>query len=378
MKKIALLILVFTSILFSSEFVDITLKEYVKIVSKQKNISIIIDDNIDSNYSIYLSSALDEAIYFDILETILRKHNMILKFNKNHYYITKKTIKTSIKNKVFTYKFQYLNDEEIQGLMEIYNYKFKYVKNLKSVFVDCSFKDFNDLVDVFKEYDLLPNQKKLKITILDTNITKVKEYGFDNKLAIKSDSNDSFFFNLLAFPFTASNILPNTQKTSFTSFIKFMNSKNFTKILSSPTISIFDNKKSLFEVVKNIPYETGKTVSNDDITKTTTSIEYKDVGLKLEVTPIINDTNTFIDLSLTIENILDNSKTPITSKRHFKQYVSLNAGEVFVLNGINQTETFNSNSKTPYLSDISFLGWLFKNETEDIKTSNLTILLELN
>jgi general secretion pathway protein D len=157
-----------------------------------------------------------------------------------------------------------------------------------------------------------------------------------------------------------------------------MNSKNITDIVSSPTVSIFDGKKTVFEVVKNIPFKTGQTVSNDNITKTTTSIDYKDVGLKLEVLPIINKNQAFLDLSLTIENILDKSDTPVTSKRHFKQYVSLNVGETFVLNGINQTESYTDDFKTPFLSDIPYIGWLFKNEYEDIKTSNLTVLLELD
>lgn len=377
MKKICLLVLIYINTVLASEFIDIPLKEYIKIVSKQQNISIVIDKNIDSNYSIFLSSSLDESVYFDILETILRKNNMILKFNKNHYYIAKKTKRTSLKNKVFSYKFHYLNEEDINGLMSIYNYKYKYIKSLKSIFIDCSVRDYNKLIKVFNEYDLIPNQKKLKITILDTNLTKLKEYGFNNTLNIASSENSSLFFNFLAFPFSSTNILPDLKRSNFTTFIKFMNSKNFTKILSSPTITIFDNKKSLFEVVKNIPYKTGETVSNDTITKTTTSISYKDVGLKLEVLPIINNDQAFLDLTLTIENILDKSDTPVTSKRHFKQYVSLNTNETFILNGINQTETYNDDFKTPFLSDIPYIGWLFKNEMEDIKTSNLTILLEL-
>jgi general secretion pathway protein D len=303
---------------------------------------------------------------------------MILKYYKNHYYITKRTVKTSVKNKVFSYRFHYLNEDDIKGLMSIYNYKYNYVKSLKSIFIDCTVREFNELVNLFNEYDFIPNQKKLKITILDTNLTKLKEYGFENNLNIASSENSSLFFNFLAFPFSSTNILPELKRSNFTSYIKFMNSKNITDIVSSPTVSIFDGKKTVFEVVKNIPFKTGQTVSNDNITKTTTSIDYKDVGLKLEVLPIINKNQAFLDLSLTIENILDKSDTPVTSKRHFKQYVSLNVGETFVLNGINQTESYTDDFKTPFLSDIPYIGWLFKNEYEDIKTSNLTVLLELD
>ena len=243
MYRLILLLLITVKFLFASEFIDLPLKEYIKIVAKQENISIVIDKNIDSNYSIFLSSNVKKNDYFEILETILMQNNMILKASNNHYFITKKTKKTSIKNALFSYKFKYLKGEDIEDIMKLYNYKFKYVKNLKSIFIDCSYKEFKELEVIFKNYDLLPFQKKLKITILDTNITKLKDYGFDNKLNIKSNSNTSFFFNLLAFPFTATNTLSNTNKTNFNTFIKFMNSKDLTTILSSPTITIFDNKK---------------------------------------------------------------------------------------------------------------------------------------
>lgn len=375
--RVLLFTMMFLSSLLANEFIDVTLKDYVQIVSKQKNISIVLDNNIDTKYSIFLSTKVPESAYYEILENILRKNNLKLERNKTHYFITKRTKETSNKNRVFIYKFSYIGEEEIKGLMQLYNYTYNYVKNLKTIFIDCTKNDYENLKLIFKEFDKIPNQSKLKITILDTNLTKMKEYGVENQLNIKSSGSTSFFFNLLAFPFSSSNTITNLDKTNFTSFIKFMNSKNITTILSSPTISIYDNKKSLFEVVRNIPYKTGETLSEEDITKTTTSINYKDVGLKLEVTPIINENQAFIDFSLTIENIIDKSETPTTSKRHFKQYISLNKNELFILNGINQTETFIDEYKTPLLSDIPLVNWLFKKEVEDIKTSNLTIMLEL-
>ncbi|PIE85796.1 hypothetical protein CSA08_00140 [Candidatus Gracilibacteria bacterium] len=376
MKYIFLFLFILSSC-FSEELLNIKLTDYIKIVSKQKNINFIIDNSIDKSYSLILPKTLSKNVYFDILETILNNENMILKFRKNHYYITKKRVKNSSKNRVFSYKFNYISENDVNDLMSIYNYKYKYIKSLKTLFVDCDKYNFNSLIKIFKEIDSMPHQKKLKVTILDTNISKLKDYGVENKINIKSDVNTSLFFNFLAFPFSTSNIVPNLNKTNFTTYIKLMNSKNITEIVSSPIVSIFNRKKTIFEVVKNIPYKTGKTVTDDRVTKTTTSISYKDVGLKLEVLPIIDNNHAFLDLTLSIENILDKSDTPVTSKRYIKEYVSLNDGEMFVLNGINQTESYNDDFKTPFLSDIPYVGWLFKNEYENIKTSNLTILLEL-
>lgn len=358
----------------ASEFVDISLRDYVKIVSKQKNISIIIDEKIDKKFSLFLSSKVDNKIYFEMLQTILKNNDLKLQLRKNHFYITN-SIDTN--TSIYQYKFNYLDDEDIKEFMVLYENKHTYVKNLKTLFFESTKEQYKNIVSTFKAIDTLPKQLKLKVTILDTNIAKAKEYGIENEVHIKSNQNDSFFFNLLAFPFSVSNTVTTVQSTNLTSFIKFMDSNNITEILSSPTITIFDNKESLFEVVKNIPYIQGETVSNDDITKTTTSYNYKDVGLKLQVTPTINDNDIFLDINLTSENILDTSDTPTIAKRHIKQYVTLKKNEIFVLTGINQKESFKDISETPLLSKIWGLGWLFKSEDEQTNTSNLTVLLEV-
>ena len=358
----------------ASEFVDISLRDYVKIVSKQKNISIIIDEKIDKKFSLFLSSKVDNKIYFEMLQTILKNNDLKLQLRKNHFYITS-SIDTN--TSIYQYKFNYLDDEDIKEFMALYENKHTYVKNLKTLFFESTKEQYRNIVSTFKAIDTLPKQLKLKVTILDTNIAKAKEYGIENEVHIKSNQNESFFFNLLAFPFSVSNTVTTVQSTNLTSFIKFMDSNNITEILSSPTITIFDNKESLFEVVKNIPYKQGETVSSEDITKTTTSYNYKDVGLKLQVLPTINDNDIFLDIDLTSENTLDTSDTPTIAKRHIKQYVTLKKNEIFVLTGINQKESFKDIAETPILSKIWGLGWLFKSEDEQINTSNLTILLEV-
>ena len=51
--------------------------------------------------------------------------------------------------------------------------------------------------------------------------------------------------------------------------------------------------------------------------------------------------------------------------------------KLFVLTGINQTQKYNDLSSTPLLGDIPFLGWLFKSDSNDFTSTNLTIVLEL-
>jgi len=374
MKKLLLIMLILIHNLLANNFIDITLKDYIQIVSKQQNVTIIIDDKIDEKFSLMVSTSIKRKTYWDILETLLREKDLKLILIKNHFYITSSLDDESYIHK---YKFKYIPYDDVKDIMTLYPYKYKFIKNLKTVFVEATETQFKKMLSVFRTIDKLPLQLKLKITILDTDVGKLKEYGMENTLNIKQGGNENFFFNLLAFPFSVNNSLTTIQRNQFTSFIKYMDTNNYTKILSSPTLTIFDNKVSVFDIVKNIPYQTGKTVNSDDVSKTTTATEYKDIGLKLKIDPMINDNDIFLDIDLVSENILDTSDTPTISKRHINQFVALKKGQVFILTGINQTETFTKNNSTPVLSDIPILGWLFKSDSTNIKTSNLTIMLEV-
>mgnify|MGYP003497030279 FL=1 len=60
-----------------------------------------------------------------------------------------------------------------------------------------------------------------------------------------------------------------------------------------------------------------------------------------------------------------------------KQSFQLPVNKLLVLTGINKKELSTTNTQIPILSDIPFLGWLFKYETSDLNKNNLSIVFEL-
>lgn len=374
-KKILIFCLLLSKFLSADDFINISLNDYIGIIAKQKNITILIDKNIDKKFSLMISTNIKKETYFDILETLLNNNDLKLVFKKNHFFITPKFNDVLVMNR---YKFNYIDKEDIESIMSLTPYKFKFINSLKTIFVYCDNKAFLDLQETFKSVDLFPLQRKLKFTILDTDLNKIKDYSVDTSLNLGGNKN--LFFNLVAYPFQATNILDSTTSPGLSSFINFLYSNGLTDIVSTPTIPIFDDKKSVFEVVKNIPFKIGTTSTTNTTTTTTTNINYKDVGLKIEIFPTITKDLTYLDIDLTLENILSVTidNLPTVSKRHIHQFISLKKGELFVLTGLNQKETYKDYTSVPYLSKIPFLEWLFKNEYEKTVHTNLSILIQVD
>ena len=95
-------------------------------------------------------------------------------------------------------------------------------------------------------------------------------------------------------------------------------------------------------------------------TSTQVRYDYKDVGLKINITPTILKNGVDFDLELTIEDILNqNNNTPTTSKKYIKSSYHLKYGELLVLGGINKETTFKASSGIPILKDIWLLKYIF-------------------
>ncbi|QKF67038.1 type II secretion/transformation system, D protein [Arcobacter venerupis] len=357
----------------NAENLEINMAEFATFVSQINDVEIIVDDALKDENIILIGN--DNSFTLEAFtNTVKMKNYELVKTDK--FYLVRKKVEEKKDLVVNTIQLHHIDFEYVKGLFSIYkDIEFNYIASSKLILIKSTIEEFNKIKTVISNIDKVPNQLKIKITILDTNLNKIKDYGTELTGNINQSSN--FFFNLLAYPFQVASDINPKQKDSFTSFIKLLNQNKVTELVASPTLTLFDNEPVTFNLVKNIPYLAGNTTVEDNNTKTTNSYTYKDIGLKILITPIIFADYVDINLDLTNESILDNSNTPRTSKSFIKQKFSLSKNKLFVLTGINQTQKYNDLQTTPFLSDIPVLGWLFKTDSNDSTTSNLTILLEL-
>ena len=380
MKKVILVLLIMKGFLFSN---DIFLKDFVSIIATSLNITIVIDNDVNNQLSIFVSDDLKPDSYLKILAEILNENELTIKSFNSFYLITKvkkeDEINTELELKQLrAIQLKNIDFDYIKDIFTVYkDIEFSYIKTSKLILINSLQGDFQKINEIITNTDKTPDQLKLKITILDTNLNKIKEYGSEITQNINLNPSSNFFFNLLAYPFSVNSQVNTNQKSNFNSFIKFLNQNKITELVASPTLTLLDSKEVVFNVVKNIPYLSGSTTVEDTNSKTTNSYTYKDIGLKISITPKIFDDNVFLDLELTTESILDNSQTPTTSKSFINQSFTMTKNKLFVLTGINQTQKYNDLQSTPFLSDIPLLGWFFKSDKNNLTSSNLTIVFEL-
>ena len=153
-------------------------------------------------------------------------------------------------------------------------------------------------------------------------------------------------------------------------------------VLSTPNVLTLDNEEAKIVVGQNVPFITGTfTPTSGSATNPFQTIERRDIGLTLRVTPQVSEAGAvklkiFQEVSnVTRDKALVQSADIITNKRSLESTVLVDDGQIVVLGGLIQDDQQASIDKVPLLGDIPWLGTLFKYETRNRKRTNLMVFL---
>jgi len=150
-------------------------------------------------------------------------------------------------------------------------------------------------------------------------------------------------------------------------------------ILASPRIRARNREKARVHIGDRVPVITNAVTPTTSQPVVTGSIQYLDVGLKLEIEPTIHlDSDVGIKLSLEVSSIVKEIQQPVAAggsiayqigTRNAATVLRLKDGETQVLAGLISDEERTNIKKIPGLGDIPAVGMLFGTHKDDnIKT----------
>ena len=143
------------------------------------------------------------------------------------------------------------------------------------------------------------------------------------------------------------------------------------RLLSTPRVTTQNNIPAEMTQGVQIPIQT---VSNNTVTVT-----FRDAALTLKVTPQITAANTVI-MQIAVENSQAdfsravNGIPPINTQRA-NTSVLVNDGATTVIGGVYVTNQQNQNDRTPGVSRIPLLGWLFRRDSVNDTSTELLIFI---
>lgn len=150
----------------------------------------------------------------------------------------------------------------------------------------------------------------------------------------------------------------------FQATLELLASRRDVDIISTPRIAVRNGGRAEIVNGNDIPYAEITTVVGGVPTST---IRYKQTGVKLFVTPYLAGSDTVL-LGLEVElsiptNVTETSTasvSPIVATRSAKTDVQVRDGNTFVIGGLISTNNLEQVNKVPILGDIPLLGILFR------------------
>ena len=165
-------------------------------------------------------------------------------------------------------------------------------------------------------------------------------------------------------------------------FLRAYSRENEVKILSTPHILVADNTEATIDVGEEVPIVTSEYTPTTRLEGETfsRSIEYRDTGILLAVTPRINEKGLVtMEVNQEVSNVseqrIEGIDSPIILKRQAETTLVVQDGRTIVIGGLIREQKDTTKEGIPYLSDIPYLGMLFGYTKEISRNTELLFLI---
>ncbi len=285
-----------------------------------------------------------------------------------------------------------------------------------SVIVRADPADMSEILDIIHKLDVRRTQVLIEAAIVEISLDNSLNYGVDfagvdtsgNAVPLISTALSPSIAALIAalkgatdangnpiVPIAAVSALTSpgiavaklsTNGFSFAAVLQALATSSKANLLSTPSILTLDNAEAKILVGQEVPFRTGTFTTNaNGADNPFTTIQRKDVGITLTVTPHIHDgTSVRLDVAQEVSNLVlsslaavstDTLSDVVTNKREIKTTVLAEDKETIVLGGLIEDDIQDTKKKVPLLGDIPWLGKLFQNTQKQHTKKSLLVFL---
>jgi general secretion pathway protein D len=249
-----------------------------------------------------------------------------------------------------------------------------------AILIEATPADYSRVLRVLETLDVMPNQVLIEATIVEVGLNDALEFGV--KWYFKEKGSSFSFSDAAAtagsafagfsYTFKAADMITNLRALSEITDVN---------IVSSPSLTVMDNKTATLQVGDQVPISTQSAVSVvDPDAPIVNSVTYKDTGVILSMTPRINESGrVLLDVEQEVSSVVNTSSSGIDSptirQRRVKTTVMVNDGEQIALGGLIQTSKTKGRKQIPIVGDLPLVGNMFKQKTDDHEKTELIILI---
>ncbi len=233
-------------------------------------------------------------------------------------------------------------------------------------------RDYAVIEDALRKLDILPQQVLFEAAITEVTLNDALRYGVQWNFQ-QGQTNFALTDNATTVP---SRISPGfsfffANAGSISATLNALESKTKINVLSAPKLMVLNNQTAALQVGNQVPISTQSAVGvvNPD-SPIVNSIEYRDTGVILKVTPRVNASGlVLLDVAQEVSDVADVTSSginsPTISTRRISTSIAVQDGQVIALGGLISDKVTRGKTGLPLLSRIPLLGGLLFGKTSD-------------
>ncbi|WP_316228467.1 type II secretion system secretin GspD [Bradyrhizobium sp. SZCCHNR1039] len=250
-----------------------------------------------------------------------------------------------------------------------------------AILIEATQADYQRVLRVIDRLDQMPNQVLIEATIAEVTLNDELKFGVQWYMQKKSsaytfsDATSGVIaasFPGFSYALTAANVV---------STIDTLNQITNVNIVSSPSLTVMDNKPAVLQIGDQVPITTQSATSTLATgAPIVNSVSYKDTGVILSITPRINESGrVMLDIQQEVSSVApttsSNIDSPTIRQRKIKTSVVVNDSDALVLGGLIQESKTAGRTQIPIIGDIPILGSLASTKDNLIGKTELIILI---
>ncbi|MCF7790497.1 MAG: hypothetical protein K9L78_04480 [Victivallales bacterium] len=393
------------------DFPNISLSEFARFVARLNKKLLIGENQLQGKLTIKTPKKLTLKRLMKVFKALLDSRGLSYHISGKYMQIYQKST-----SEVRVYQIDYLKAENVaKSLSEIYKMSFRAGGKTQRIMIN-SLDDANCVVvlapkskqmEIKKAIDKLDlRRKQVLLNIKIIEITYSDKFGFGVafdtnigaltggmgqnatkwKTNMGTDKNPNYWvpkpkFDNISNPYLGA--IYNNQQ--FLADIEASQYVSNIKILNQPRLLTSENQKAEINVGSQEPIEQAQTnmgTSSSNLPTSETTVDWKRIGVKVNITPRINSKNDVtLDFKMSITSIVERidvgsfTNYPVIGQRITENTSTVKDNHSLILGGLLKDLKTTAKYQVPFLGDIPMLGWLFTSYQEVTEQTELIIII---
>lgn len=239
--------------------------------------------------------------------------------------------------------------------------------------------DYKRIMKLLERLDNMPMQVLIEVLVAEVSLTDDLKYGVEWAL-----KNNKTYIRDGEISFNSANGLAGglifDSSTDIFKLVNFLATKNDFSILSSPQVLVLNNEAATVNVGEQVPIVTSQITDSTLSTSSNQTVQYKDTGVILNVTPRINaDGIILLEIDQQVSQVKSATtgglNSPTISTKQIKTKLAVHDGQSILMGGLIDKNESKSENGIPILKDIPYLGAIFKSKTDNYRKTELLIMV---